>query len=205
MPLSERRRPPPLQLVPRQTPSPTPVPGGAEEEEPESPDLDSPDSVGTTPGPDSPDSMFEDDEEEEEGEEDEAEEGEEKEPEEEGEEAREGGVPSVTSGIDPSAAPTASATGIQAEPQVSGIPIADPSDDSDTGQRPTTTVIMPLPSAAPETGAGGVSVGTEPQQKATSTPPHGPGGMSKGAEAALVSLTVLGQYTLNRRLDTSDK
>jgi hypothetical protein len=170
MPLSERRRPPPLHLVPRQTPTPTG--GGAEEEEPEFPDVDSPDSVGTTPGPDSSDSEFESAEEE--G--DEAEEGAEEEEDQEEEETpeREGDPP--------------------AQPQISGIPMPNPSDRPKI--QPTTTVTLPsAPSGSLNAVAGGGSVGQDPQKEIASKPPpsEGGGGMSKGAEAALVSLTVLGR------------
>ncbi|KAF2742090.1 hypothetical protein M011DRAFT_481970 [Sporormia fimetaria CBS 119925] len=169
MPLSQRRRPPPLVFVPRQAPPPAEGEKGEEEEEEgeEEEGPDSPDSVGTTPGPDSPDFPGEEDsEEEEEEEEDEEEEGEE----------------------NPFDTPDEATQGNPSAPDNSG--------DNRTVTPPTTTTSLPSSSSTSTSGPLGLGVGAGPDNTKKITPKEDPGGMGIGAQAALITFAVLGGLAL---------
>ncbi|KAF2279255.1 uncharacterized protein EI97DRAFT_439636 [Westerdykella ornata] len=197
MPLSQRRRPPPLVLLPRQTATPT-VPAEAEdgEEGPESPD-----SVGTTPGPDSPDSpstspALNGEEEKEDGEK-EGQEGDK-------EKAPASTAPDATTTTATQPSQTGSSSQISSPPHVTRPPsVVDDGGNppnlalplpSESPTTPTTTLTLPASptsTALPGVGSGGASADTSPPQRTLPHDAHSKG-LSKGAEAALVTLTVLG-------------
>jgi hypothetical protein len=208
----QRRRPSPLVLVPRQSATPTPTDEPEDGEE----GPDSPDSVGTTPGLDSPDTPSptgfpgeeleeEDDEEEEEADEvEEVEEVEEKE--------------DTDPEINPSAAiPSAEATTttssqVQAAPQITGVPssassgtpsLSIPAPAENLSSTLTVTVPLPAQTRPPQAGPGGANAGNEPPQKSLAD--KDPGGMGKGAEAALITFTVLGLCFSTTHPSTANK